>query len=195
MDRGLNSTILQKQGSKFYCRLKKRGGADIGKTFGPLPDRRTGNYMENASFTGPPKLLQDLIFFNIRVPIEGLPKGFFLPDRRTSTITVSIGPPLFSPVKDRGPVDFPMSGGGSVYTPEPTQGGLYLGAYLLTSYMGCLLGVYFLPIWTGGARNWNDIGTDMLYSTVEKQSGRSMMNLTTSNHKRGNFFEIIISQE
>ena len=50
---------------------------DIGKTFGPSPDRRTGNYMENPSFTGPPKLLQDPIFFNIRVPIKGLPKGFF----------------------------------------------------------------------------------------------------------------------
>ena len=30
--------------------------ADIGKTFGPLPDRRTGNQMENPSFTGPSKL-------------------------------------------------------------------------------------------------------------------------------------------
>ena len=41
---------------------------DIGKTFGPLPDRRTGNHMmKNRSFTGPPKLLQDLIFFNIIV--------------------------------------------------------------------------------------------------------------------------------
>ena len=37
--------------------------ADIGKTFGPLPDQRTGNHMENPRFTGPPKLLQDLIFF------------------------------------------------------------------------------------------------------------------------------------
>ena len=34
---------------------------------------------------------------------------FFVPDRRTSTIRVFIGPPLFSPVEDRGPVDFPMS--------------------------------------------------------------------------------------
>ena len=32
------------------------GDADIGKTFGPLPDRRTDNHMENPSFTGPPKL-------------------------------------------------------------------------------------------------------------------------------------------
>ena len=30
------------------------------------------------SFTGPPKLLQDLNFFNIRVPIEGLPTGIFI---------------------------------------------------------------------------------------------------------------------
>ena len=35
---------------------------DIGKTFGPLPDRRTGNHMENPSFTGSPKFLQDLSF-------------------------------------------------------------------------------------------------------------------------------------
>ena len=42
----------------------KRGEeADIGKTFEPLPNRRTGNHMENPSFTGPPKLLQDLFFF------------------------------------------------------------------------------------------------------------------------------------
>ena len=41
--------------------------------------------------------------------MEGLPTRFFLPDRRTSTIKVFIGPPLFSPVEDRGPVDFPMS--------------------------------------------------------------------------------------
>ena len=83
--------------------------ADIGKTFGPLPDRRTGNHMENPSFTGPPKFLQDLIFFNIRILIEGLPTGIFLTDRRTGTIRVFFGPPLFSPVEDRGPVDFPMS--------------------------------------------------------------------------------------
>ena len=83
--------------------------ADIGKTFVPLPDRMTSNHMENPSFTGPPKLLQDLIFFHIRIPIEGLPTGFFLPDSRTGTIRVFIGPPLFSPVEDRGPVDFPMS--------------------------------------------------------------------------------------
>ena len=153
--------------------------ADIGKTFGPLPDRRTGNHMENPSFTGPPKLLQTpqkllrfhwtggpakqlfhwvslvlwsfhrpsqidslpvnqnsigpedrcggtftgspafssdvdqgpigfaeaaftrpiFFFFNIRIPIEGLPIAIFLPDRRTSTIRVFIGPlELFSPV-------------------------------------------------------------------------------------------------
>ena len=47
------------------------------ETFGPLPDRRTGNHMENPSFTGPPKFLQDLIFFNIKIPIEGLPTGIF----------------------------------------------------------------------------------------------------------------------
>ena len=48
-------------------------------------------------------------FFNIRAPIEGIPTGIFLPDRRTSTIRVFMGPPLFSLVEDRGPVDFPMS--------------------------------------------------------------------------------------
>ena len=48
-------------------------------------------------------------FFNIRVPIEGLPTEFFLPDRRTVTTMVCMGPPLFSPVEDRGQVDFPMS--------------------------------------------------------------------------------------
>ena len=79
------------------------------ENFGPLPDRRTGNHMENLSFTGPPKLLQDLIFFYIRIPIEGLPTGNFLPDRRTGAMRVFISPPLFSPVEDRGPVDFPMS--------------------------------------------------------------------------------------
>ena len=47
-------------------------------------------------------------FSTFRVPIEGLPTGYFLPDR-TSTTTVFIGPPLFSPLEDRGPVDFPMS--------------------------------------------------------------------------------------
>ena len=57
----------------------------MGKIFGPLPDPRTGNHMENPSFTGPPKFLQDLIFFNIRIRIEGLPTGIFLPDRRTGT--------------------------------------------------------------------------------------------------------------
>ena len=41
--------------------------ADIGKTFIPLPDRRTGNHMENPSFTGPQILLQDQIFFNIKI--------------------------------------------------------------------------------------------------------------------------------
>ena len=40
-------------------------------------------------------------FFNIRVPVEGLPTGFFLPDSRTSTTMVFIGPPLFSPTEDR----------------------------------------------------------------------------------------------
>ena len=36
----------------------------------------------------------------------------FSQDRRTGTIRVFIGPPLFSPVEDRGPVDFLMSAGG-----------------------------------------------------------------------------------
>ena len=60
----------------------------MGKTFGPLQDRRTGNHMKNPSFTGPPKFLQDLIFFNIRIPRERLPTGIFfigLEDRHDST--------------------------------------------------------------------------------------------------------------
>ena len=65
--------------------------------------------MENPSFTGPPKLLQGLIFFHHYNPHTGTPHSIFLPDRRTSTIRVFIGPPLFSPVEDRGPVDFLMS--------------------------------------------------------------------------------------
>ena len=42
--------------------------ADIGKTFGLLPDRRTSNHIENPSLTGPPQLLQDLIFFSTLEP-------------------------------------------------------------------------------------------------------------------------------
>ena len=49
-------------------------------------------------------------FSNSRIPIEGLPTAIFLPNRRTGTLRVFIGPPLFSPVEDRGPVDFLMSG-------------------------------------------------------------------------------------
>ena len=64
--------------------------------------------MENPNVTGLPKLLHDLIFFNIRIATEGLHTGFLL-DRRTGTIRVFISPPLFSPVKDRGLMDFPMS--------------------------------------------------------------------------------------
>ena len=48
-------------------------------------------------------------FSKIKVPIEGLPTRFFLPDRRTGTAMVFNSPPLFSPVEDRGPVNFPMS--------------------------------------------------------------------------------------
>ena len=84
--------------------------ADTRKTFGPLPDRRTGNHKENPRFIGARNLLGLLIFFNITVLIEGLHTGFFLTDRRTCTIRVFIGPPLFLPVEDPGPVDFPMSG-------------------------------------------------------------------------------------
>ena len=47
----------------YFTEAYMRHLADIGKTFGPLPDRRTSNPLENLSFTGPPKLLQDLIFF------------------------------------------------------------------------------------------------------------------------------------
>ena len=42
--------------------------SDIGKTFGPLPDQRTSNHLENPSYTGPPKLLQDLIFLTLESP-------------------------------------------------------------------------------------------------------------------------------
>ena len=87
------------KGFKFNLSL-----ADIGKTFGPLPDRWTGNHMENPSFSGPPKLLQDsqdLIFFNIKITKEGLPTGFFCTgqeDRhnkgfhRSSTVFTGRGP-------------------------------------------------------------------------------------------------------
>ena len=79
----------------------------MGKTFfRPVPDLKTGDHMENPSFTGPPKLYRTLYyFFNITVPIEGLPTGFFY----------QTGAPAqqgFSWVlyfTGRGPVDFPMS--------------------------------------------------------------------------------------
>ena len=51
--------------------------ADIGKTFGPLPDWRTGNHLENIRFTGPPTLLQDLIFFQNKSPHRGAPNKIF----------------------------------------------------------------------------------------------------------------------
>ena len=66
--------------------------------------------MENPSFTGPPKFLQDIIFFNIRIPIEGLPTGIFLTRQedqhdkgfhRSSAVFTSRG---------LGPADFEMSG-------------------------------------------------------------------------------------
>ena len=43
--------------------MNSQYGSDIGKTFGFLLDQRTGNHMENPNFTGRPKLLQELIFF------------------------------------------------------------------------------------------------------------------------------------
>ena len=45
---------------------------DLYRTRGPVATWKI------PSFTGPPKLLQDLNFFNIRVPIEGLPTGIFI---------------------------------------------------------------------------------------------------------------------
>ena len=45
--------------SRLVLQLSLYNLPDIGKTFGPLPDQRTGNHMEKHSFTGPPKLLQD----------------------------------------------------------------------------------------------------------------------------------------
>ena len=80
------------------------------KIFGPLPDQRTSKHMENSalyrsfnSFTGPN------FFFNIRFYMEGFHTRILLPDSRSVTIRVFIGPPLFSLVDDRGPVDFAMS--------------------------------------------------------------------------------------
>ena len=54
-------------------------GADIRETFGPLPDRRTGNHMENHQFYWSSQNFYRTyyIFFNIRVPTEGLPTGIF----------------------------------------------------------------------------------------------------------------------
>ena len=47
-------------------------GAEVGQTSWKLLDLyRTGNHMENPSFTGPSKLLQGLIFFNIRHFVTG----------------------------------------------------------------------------------------------------------------------------
>ena len=63
--------------------------------------------MENPSFTGASKVLQDLIcLFFVRGASY---RNFFLLDRRTATISVFIGPPLFLPVEDQEMVDFPMS--------------------------------------------------------------------------------------
>ena len=45
----------------FMVTAVRKWYPDIGKTFGPLPDQRTSHHIENPSFTGPPKLLQDLI--------------------------------------------------------------------------------------------------------------------------------------
>ena len=39
--------------------------ADTAKTFGLLPDRRTGKHVENSGFTGPPTVLQALIFLTL----------------------------------------------------------------------------------------------------------------------------------
>ena len=52
----VNDSSYYRESDHFWLRY-----TDIGKTFGPLPDRRTSNHMENPSFTGPPKLLLDLI--------------------------------------------------------------------------------------------------------------------------------------
>ena len=51
---------------------------DITKTFGHFLDRRTSKDLENSGFTGPQKVLHDLIFFNFRFPTEGLPIRIFL---------------------------------------------------------------------------------------------------------------------
>ena len=94
-------TLVKSSCAKIFGELLSH--TDIRKTFGPLPDWRTGNHLYNPSFTGPPKPLQGLIFFNIKIPGRGASY------RRTSTIRVFIGLPLFAPVGDQGPVDFPIS--------------------------------------------------------------------------------------
>ena len=75
---------------------------DIVKTFGPLLDWTTGKHVENTGFTGPSKVLQsDLIFLNIKFPIEGLPPRIFWRDNQTTTIRVSVGPSLILLTEDR----------------------------------------------------------------------------------------------
>ena len=51
------------RGSEFGPNLEIPAGSAIQLRPGP------GNHMENPSFTGPPKLLQDIIFFNIKISV------------------------------------------------------------------------------------------------------------------------------
>ena len=74
-----------------------------------LSDQRTSKHVENLGFTGPPKVLPDLIFFAIEIPHREAPWGIFLTDSPTATMRVFIGPLLFLSVAERGPVDLAMS--------------------------------------------------------------------------------------
>ena len=110
MSKRRRNVVLTSQ-RRYHCVVWPLGSIDnhvilkdIGNTFGPLPDRRTSNHKENPSCTSPPKLLHDLIsFFQHYTPHRGAPYRNFSPDKRTSTIIVFIGPPLFSPRTDGFP--------------------------------------------------------------------------------------------
>ena len=96
--------IVQCQGDG--CSLSSKDGAvvwksfgqvaagcpDIGKTFGPLPHGKSKFCWSSKTFTWPN------IILSTKSPDRGPPYKNFLPDRRTGTIRVFIGPPLFSPV-------------------------------------------------------------------------------------------------
>ena len=57
-------TWIPQQGHPLTSLVQNRNW----KTFGPLLDRRIGDNKGNPSFTGPPKLLQDLVFSTLESP-------------------------------------------------------------------------------------------------------------------------------